>query len=218
MHRELGGFKMNKKAKMTLIGLVVLGVTMLVLNRIERVREYRSEADQMAVADCQMTVEVVEPSLAPTTVPSQAPVPSVVLSPTAAEIPVLRCDSLSLAETAGVGETVTVNWSASPKGVVRFAKVVNVGDRCADFDCQTLEEGRFIANEPGLWVFEVNVYSNDCQYLCSAGANLYQNLEKDCQSPRSSWTAIASCFNNQSDPNCHKCQNSVHCLKYLRVD
>ncbi len=141
--------------------------------------------------------------------------PAVTPTPTL-PFPPLRCDYLTLSSNeVVVGTPITLSVSVSPKASIWYAKVPSLTSRCVEGNCQKLPTATFTPSQPGIYVFEANVYTSDCEYLCSVGQHLYQNPNKNCDG--SSWSLIADC-RTSTDPRCSQCKNGPQCQKYLTVN
>lgn len=143
----------------------------------------------------------------------------------------LACNFITLKDSEGIevekikaNTSVTVSAKTTARGVIQYVQLTGNHTRCADEGssaCQILTEGignlsvDFTPTQSGRYVFEVNVYSNDCQSLCTVGQHLYQNTAGDCRSA-SGWRLVVDC-RSSADPVCSQCQNGLHCLKYLEV-
>lgn len=115
--------------------------------------------------------------------------------------PSLRCDSIgSSGSEFGLGETITFNPSYSVGANEIIYGAYGGGTRVVDFPIKLGDVGRsYQLNEPGDYIFELNVYSEDCNYLCSPGGRLYRNTNIDAGCDSVNWEDVGGC---DSDQNC----------------
>jgi len=117
------------------------------------------------------------------------------------------CSSLNLSSNEiKLGQSIKVSTSFYSYGILRYARVSSIGQRCSDspYGCNNLASGNgsiaktFIPDHTGYWVFETNAYeSADCRLLCSGGAVLWEN---NCSIPSCTgagcFTTIGGCTSN----------------------